>query len=483
MRSLLILILVVFLNNILYAKDYWADTPEEAEEYFRNACAGDRVFLKNGVYKNAAITLINDCGTESAPVFFMAETPGRVYFEGNSMLRIAGKYLGISGFVWRNGGEGLGSRPVIEFRSENKIAEYCVLSDCVIDDYNSGRKENIENKWVSLYGRYNTVTRCLFKNKINRGPTVTVWLDNKEPAYHTISFNYFKIRGNAHNDSNGLETIRIGDSRTSFTEAHCVVAFNRFEDCDGEIEIISNKSCRNSYLHNTFYTNDGGLTLRHGNNCLVSGNFFFGGNKKLSYGVRIIGEGHAVINNYFFALKGGESAGFRSAICIVNGITNSPLNGYFQVRNALIAGNIFVNCPAPVIYSGFNTRQEAQLAPQHVKIQENLFYADFGISGSAYAEATPTETLQLARNFIVGYTVPSKMIGFTKVSRKGIKRNGYKLDGLSDQLSKTFDTIIPVLNKYGSSYISPSISNLMGNRKFSYLTPSDVGPLWLRNLD
>jgi hypothetical protein len=90
---------------------------------------------------------------------------------------------------------------------------------------------------------------------------------------------------------NGLESIRIGDSKTSFTDAHCVIAFNRFEDCDGEIEIISNKSCHNSYLHNTFYNCDGGLTLRHGNHTLCDGNYFDGGKKNCPTGSVLLAKG------------------------------------------------------------------------------------------------------------------------------------------------------------------------------------------------
>jgi len=156
---------------------------------------------------------------------------------------------------------------------------------------------------------------------------------------HKIDNNYF-----AHRPAlgvNGGETIRVGTSDWSMYDSFTLVEKNYFEECDGEIEIISNKSCGNIYRYNTFVKNDGTLTLRHGNRCTVESNFFFGFKKSGSGGVRIIGEDHKVFNNYFFELTG---SGYRAALSMVNGIPNSPLNEYFQVKNAVVAFNTFVNC-------------------------------------------------------------------------------------------------------------------------------------------
>jgi len=56
--------------------------------------------------------------------------------------------------------------------------------------------------------------------------------------------------------------------------SRAVVESNLFDRCDGELEIISSKSCENVYRHNTFLDCAGMLTLRHGNRCTVEGNFF-----------------------------------------------------------------------------------------------------------------------------------------------------------------------------------------------------------------
>src|SRR5205085_451321 len=83
-------------------------------------------------------------------------------------------------------------------------------------------------------------------------------------------------------------------------------------------EIISSKSCENVYRFNTFLDCAGMLTLRHGNRCLVEGNFFLGHHKHGAGGIRVIGEDHKIINNYFEAVDQG---GFW----VTSGIPASPM--------------------------------------------------------------------------------------------------------------------------------------------------------------
>src|SRR5205085_6289094 len=161
------------------------------------------------------------------------------------------------------------------------------------------------------------------------------------PNYHVISRNYFGPRPVLTAASNGGETIRVGTSDESFHLSRSTVEDNFFERCNGDVEIISSKSLENIYRRNTFYECEGALTLRHGNGSVVEGNYFFGNHKTNTGGVRIIGEDHKVYNNYFQDLAGTAS---RSPLSIMQGLENSPLNGYFQVRNATVVFNTFVNC-------------------------------------------------------------------------------------------------------------------------------------------
>jgi poly(beta-D-mannuronate) lyase len=228
----------------------------------------------------------------------------------------------------------------VAFRAGNTAAHHCRLTRCSILNYSPPDKKS-NTKWVSLYGTHNRVDHCIFGGKTNGGQTLVVWLSG-EPNHHRIDHNHFGRRPPL--GFNGGETIRVGTSDWSMSDSHTTVEYNLFEECNGEIEIVSNKSCRNTYRYNTFVNCEGALTLRHGNRCAVEGNFFFGNHKAGTGGVRVIGEDHIVVNNYFAGLAG---EGSRSALTMMNGIPDSPLAGYLQVKRALIEFNTFVDC-----YSG-----------------------------------------------------------------------------------------------------------------------------------
>lgn len=477
MKYVTFTIVVLFLSITASATDFLASSPEEAVTLIKKAAAGDRILLKDGIYKDAVIQFSNINGTKEKPVWFMAQTPGKVFFEGNSTLAFGGNYIVVAGFVWRNGGKDLQERSVISFKAGKENAMHCAVQDCVIDDYNNDSL-SIDNKWVSLYGQHNVLTKCLLKSKRNLGATVTVWLQQGVPARHLISYNYFLNRFNGPNADNGLESIRIGDSKTSFTEAHCIVAFNRFEACDGEIEIISNKSCHNSYLHNTFVGSDGGLTLRHGNDCLCDGNFFDGTNKKLSYGIRFIGEGHVAINNYFYNLQGAPEQTFRAPITLVNGLENTPINGYFQVRRAVVSDNIFVNCDMPAIRVGaFSKRPGMTIAPDTVMISNNIVWDNAGEKGAVFESLTAAAHLTVQNNKVFGKSLQPNEKGF----EEGRERDVHQSDVLPISPRQTLVPITPkaVANTtVGANWADPAIQAATQKRKYRYMWKEEVGPTW-----
>jgi len=85
--------------------------------------------------------------------------------------------------------------------------------------------------------------------------------------------------------------------------------------------------------------------MRHGNYCIIDGNYFIGSeDSEFNGGVRIINTGHWVINNYFYRISGIE---FRSPLAIMNGIPKSPLNRYNQVTDVVVAYNTWIDCKAP----------------------------------------------------------------------------------------------------------------------------------------
>ena len=343
-----------------------ASTPQELSSAIASSGPGDTIIMANGTWTDVVISFYAQ-GVEGDSITLRAETPGQVILNGNSRLKIGGSYLKVDG-LWFDQGA-LRSGHLIEFRrSSSRLTTHSRLTNCTVTNYNPPSYLT-EYKWVSIYGEHNRVDHCHFAGKSHDGATVVVWLrdpPNDSPVWHRIDNNHFGHRPEL--GKNGGETIRIGTSSRSMQDAYVTVEHNLFEECDGEIEIISNKSGNNIFRHNTFLRSSGTLTLRHGNEASVYGNYFLGDGKSGSGGVRIIGERHKVYNNYFQDLRG---TGYRSALAVVNGVPNSPLNRYFQVKDAVVAFNTFVDVEETFVV-GAGKSSEQSLAPDGLQVANNL---------------------------------------------------------------------------------------------------------------
>jgi poly(beta-D-mannuronate) lyase len=350
------------LPPLLGATEYRVSTPAQITSALGEAQPGDTLTMTNGIWMSALI-VFQGSGTADAPLLLRAESYGGVVLSGASYLRISGKHLVVDGLLFKNGRSPSGA--VVEFRGSKGESDSCRMTNCAIIDF-SPSDSTIDNKWVSLYGTYNRVDHCYFRGKKNLGTTLVVWLSEK-PNYHRIDHNYFAYRPVLYG-WNGGETIRVGTSDWSMYDSFTCVEYNLFEECNGEIEIISSKSCGNIYRYNTFISCQGTLTLRHGNRCTVEGNFFFANHAPNAGGIRIIGEDHRVFNNY---ISGTTGTGTSSALTIMNGVPNSPLNRYFQVKRAVVAFNTLVDNVVP-LNIGAGKNSELSLPPLDCVVADNL---------------------------------------------------------------------------------------------------------------
>jgi poly(beta-D-mannuronate) lyase len=351
--------------------------PDELASAVRAAQPGDEVILRDGLWRDADLLLEGE-GTEKQPITLRAATPGKVILTGRSRLRLAGRHLVVKG-LWFKDGVPVADDVISFRRSSTQHAQNCRVTDCAITNYNPADRKK-DTKWISLYGGHNRVDHCYLAGKENAGATLVVWLP-KAPAAaagaaastlgtfnHRIDHNHFGPRPAL--GANGGESIRVGDSATSMSDASTLIERNLFEECNGEVEIISNKSCGNVYRYNTFLRCEGALTLRHGNRCTVAANFFLGNGRRRTGGVRIIGEDHRVYNNYFANLTG---EGSRAAISMMNGIPSSPLSGYFQVQRAMVAFNTFVDCRENFVLGlASDNPKGGTLPPKDCTIANNL---------------------------------------------------------------------------------------------------------------
>lgn len=364
---LVLICLMALVDWTSHGAEHIAANPVEIARLQKTAKPGDTIVLKNGGWADANL-LFTAQGTADKPITLRAETPGQVIFTGKSRLRIGGQHLVVEGLWFKGAGER--KDDVIEFRASSKIhAQNCRLTGCAITDYNPPAKKQ-DYKWVSLYGVSNRVDHCYFSGKQHAGTTLVVWVGD-QPNYHLIDHNHFGPRPRL--GANGGETIRVGTSDVSMNNSRATVEFNLFEECSGEVEIVSNKSCENVYRHNTFLNCEGAMTLRHGNRCLVEANYFLGNHLKNTGGVRVIGEDHRIINNYFAELGGDET---RSALTLMNGLPDSPLHGYFQVKRAVIVFNTFVDCRSTVLLGYVSDNPKgANLPPLDCVFANNMLVA------------------------------------------------------------------------------------------------------------
>lgn len=393
MKRYLYLLYLLLFSLSVWGESYRVTDVTGFNDAVKRVHPGDSIVLVGNTWKDVELVFKGE-GAEGNPVVLAAENPGSCFLTGKSCLRLSGKYLVVDGLVFRDGSSP--RKSVIEFRTSSvDAAWHCTVKNCVIDAYNQSQKE-IEDHWVDLWGRNNTVEYCYFAGKKNKGTTLVIWPNGEghNNNHHRIYRNYFGNRPAL--GSNGGETIRIGTSTYSMEVSASAVEENFFEHCDGETEIISVKSCRNRIVGNAFFECQGSVVLRHGNENVVAGNVFIGNGVKETGGVRIINAGHKIYNNYMYALAG---EGFRAPVAVMNGVPDSPLNRYNQVKDVEISCNTLVDCALPFqLCVGRDT--ERTLAPDNVTVSGNIVYSpDEAVLVKSYDD---TKGFRFMDNLLVG---------------------------------------------------------------------------------
>ena len=370
-----------------YALIFNVADADDIETALQTAGPGDTLIMADGVWTDQELRFFG-VGTAGSPITLRPQTPGGVVLNGTSQLLISGDYLVVDGLHFKDGTIE-NSDHVVQFRGSLGEATNSRFTNSVIESYNPPDL-NDKYHYVSLYGQNNRVDHNSFLDQQNIGPQVVAWLDESPamtPALHRIDSNHFGDRPQGWD--NGFETIRLGDSDTSLVSAQITVENNLFQRVDGEIEIISSKSGNNIFRYNTFRESKGTLTLRHGDGATVEGNFFLGEGVEDSGGIRVVGQDHVIINNYI-ADVGDEADG---AISFAAGVPNSPLNGYKQVDNVLVAHNTIVNVEGAGITFDWGIGSSGRsLLPTNLTIAGNLISSTAsplfeGTEGTGYVYA------------------------------------------------------------------------------------------------
>ncbi|HKY73794.1 MAG TPA: polysaccharide lyase 6 family protein, partial [Patescibacteria group bacterium] len=264
------------------------------------AVPGDHIILADGSYDttewleshSAETLLIRAKGTEQAPIVIAAKTVGSAEIKGPAGFRVSdASYVIIQGFKFTHSQDNSGSSDDIAIQCEN-----CKNVRFTRNYFSLTTTTNIQSDWLgitSVESANNRIDHNTFANKQTLGVFVFILGSDGDMSRHNkIDHNYFHNQFNP--GGNGGECLRIGNSVLAQKNAYATVEYNLFEKCNGDMESVTVKSSSNLIRSNTFRDNHGSLTLRHGNNNTVEGNFFLFGEN----GIRIYGHDHKIINNY-----------------------------------------------------------------------------------------------------------------------------------------------------------------------------------------
>jgi poly(beta-D-mannuronate) lyase len=311
---------LAFCASNSFGATYVVATVGDLQSRIDAAAAGDTITVKNGVYTTSAAITIKQVGTAEKPILIAAETVGGVEIRGafGFKLESPAAYITIEGCTFKHASGQTNIAP---------DTHHCRFSRCAFECTGEGA-------YLTVSGDDAEIDRNEFRNKKTLGNMISVTGSGSQVARRLwIHHNYFHDFANAH--GNGAETIRFGLSGLSMSTGAGVIEYNLFLRCTGENEIISNKSCGNTYRYNTFQDSPGGeLSQRHGNDCLIYGNYF-----RNTQGIRIFGDRHQVFSNYLEANS--------SAISIGNGdgevADGAKLTSHDRPDGCVISFNTLIN--------------------------------------------------------------------------------------------------------------------------------------------
>ena len=379
---------------------------QEYRDAVKTLQPGDTIVLADGEWRDFEILFIGE-GTAERPITLTAETKGQVLITGQSNLRIAGKYLVVSGLVFKDGYSP--TNTVIAFRrTKGELAYHSRVTEVVIDHFNN--PERFEpDFWVMMYGRNNRFDHNHLEGKSNQGVTMAVRLDSVESQenHHRIDHNYFGPRPVL--GSNGGETLRIGTSHYSLSNSFTVVEENYFDRCNGEVEIISSKSGMNTFRGNLFNESRGTLTLRHGNGNVVENNVFLGNRVDHTGGIRVINKRQTIRNNYMYGLTGHR---FGGALVIMNGVPDSPINRYHQVEYSVVENNSVIASDHIELAAGADSERSAP--PISTRFSNNLIHNPDGADSIAVHD--DISGIEFSDNVVDGVAPPADTQGFVSRS-------------------------------------------------------------------
>jgi poly(beta-D-mannuronate) lyase len=340
-----------------FGREVRVDSIEGFHDAIADAAPGDRIVVRDGTYVNTAPLKVAAGGTKDKPIEIVAQTVGGVEIKGRTGFAIESPaaYVVLRGFKFTHDAGTVKlsdgthhcrvTRNVFALRVARSASYMTVSGDDHEIDHNTFQDKNTEGKMLEIVGPGSSAM------------AQRAWI------HHNYFFNF------ANANRNNASALHIGSSARSLSPAHCIVEYNLFVKTRGENEgAICNKACDNIYRFNTFGEGCTELSLRHGNRCLVYGNFFLG----TRGGLRFFGDDHRIFSNYFERN--------RPAVQIGNGDGNVPpakLTSHDRPDRVQFVFNTLVNNMSNVVMD----RRKNGLGASHLVFANNIIQGgDRGVS-------------------------------------------------------------------------------------------------------
>jgi poly(beta-D-mannuronate) lyase len=342
MKNLFITALLILGANAAICKTYTIHSEPELSAISKQLKPGDIVSIANGTYGTWS-QVISTTGTAAKPITIQAETTGKAIFTGETdhpMFQLTGAYTTLKGLTFTGCN-------ILKVDKNNGLlvelfnSKHCRLTDCTFTK-NSAKSQFMPIVMISGNGEYNQVDHCNFTANVdNQEIQIRI---NKEPSpqYTLISSNTFKNKEHVSwKNFNGGECVQIGQDPIllGLSISHTTVRENTFIKCNGEPEVISNKSSQNHIAKNYFEDCEGELVLRGGHDCLIDSNTIKGN----TCGIRVNGTGHTITNNNISNVKTG--------IRLMYGMAKSKteIGFYIAASDCTIKNNHIENCTTGIL--------------------------------------------------------------------------------------------------------------------------------------
>ena len=385
-------------DGVREPKEWVISTVNEFRELVRDgkAIPGDIITLRDGTYNAIGSIKVGCTGTEDKPVIIRSQNPLGAKLTGTFSATIVKKqfitFEGLDIDVAANS-------TIFKLEGCNNIrVTRCNITMAKASDTQTSKWIQIGDSWdaTECTSHHNRIDHNLIYDKKDGGALLIIDGSHGTPdisKHDRIDHNIF--RNNGPRQENEKETVRIGVSDLTQKAAYTVVEYNLFDNCDGDPEIVSVKSCCDTIRYNTFFESLGTLSLRQGNASVVEGNYFLGNGKTAEYsggtigcgGVRVYGLDHKVINNYMYGLTGSR---WDAGIVLTNGEvdnTSTSYSSHFIPENVVFANNTLVNCESD-IEIGYTNGNKYGKAPKNCLIANNIIYNPGKTIVTSYSDAS-----------------------------------------------------------------------------------------------